>query len=247
MKREIFKEPKYVDELLAIIRSDISAQEMQDRFSDYHENDIAGALEQLTPQERKKVYLVLGAEKVAEVFTYIEDVDQYLKELSLENAAMIISQMDSDDAVDVLEEIDETTREKIVGMMDRESGRDIRLIWSYDDDEIGSRMTTNFIVIRNDLSIRQATRELIRQAGENDNITVIYVVDEQNDFYGVIDLKDLIIAREYMDIQDLITTSYPYVTEHEKISDCIERIKDYAEDSIPVLSDNGKILGIITA
>ena len=247
MKREIFKEPKYVEELLAIIRSDISAQEMQDRFSDYHENDIAGALEQLTPQERKKVYPVLGAEKVAEVFTYIEDVDQYLKELSLENAAMIISQMDSDDAVDVLEEIDETTREKIVGMMDRESGRDIRLIWSYDDDEIGSRMTTNFIVIRNDLSIRQATRELIRQAGENDNITVIYVVDEQNDFYGVIDLKDLIIAREYMDIQNLITTSYPYVTEHEKISDCIERIKDYAEDSIPVLSDNGKILGIITA
>lgn len=57
MKREIFKEPKYVDELLAIIRSDISAQEMQDRFSDYHENDIAGALEQLTPQERKRCIL----------------------------------------------------------------------------------------------------------------------------------------------------------------------------------------------
>lgn len=108
-------------------------------------------------------------------------------------------------------------------------------------------MTTNFIVIGKNLNIRQATHELIRQAGENDNISTIYVVDENEQYYGAIDLKDLIVARDYQDLDNLISTSYPYVGAHEKISECIERLKDYAEDSIPVLSEEGKILGVITA
>ena len=55
------------------------------------------------------------------------------------------------------------------------------------------------------------------------------------------------MARDYQNLDDLISTSYPYVGAHEKISECIERLKDYAEDSIPVLSEEGKILGVITA
>lgn len=247
MEKKVLKEPHFVEELLEIIRSDISEKELLEKLSDYHENDIAGALEQLTAGERKRLYPILGADRVAEIFTYIEDVDQYLKELNLEGAAKVISCMDSDDAVDALEEIDDTTKEKLVSMLDKESGRNVRLILSYEDDEIGSRMTTNFIVIKNNLTIRQAMHELIHQAGENDNINTIYVVDENDDFYGAIELKDLIIAREYADIKDLISTAYPYVTANEKISECIERIKEYAEDSIPVLSNEGKVLGVITA
>ena len=138
-------------------------------------------------------------------------------------------------------------KRQIVGMLDKEASEDVRLLFSYDEDEIGSRMTTNFIMIHNNLTIRQAMRELIEQAGENDNISTIYVIDDEDKFYGAIDLKDLIIAREYTDLEDLISHSYPYVKDHEKVADCIEQIKDYAEDSIPVLTQDGKIAGILTA
>ena len=97
------------------------------------------------------------------------------------------------------------------------------------------------------LNIRQAMRELIVQAGENDNISTLYIVDENNKFSGAIDLKDLIIARENDDLDDLISYSYPYLLDCEKISDCIEKIKDYAEDSLPVLNDKKEIIGILTA
>ena len=89
--------------------------------------------------------------------------------------------------------------------------------------------------------------ELVRQAGDNDNISTIYVEDREGHYYGAIDLKDLIIAREYTPLEDLISTSYPYVKDKELISECIERIKDYAEDSLPVINDDEKLLGIITA
>ena len=244
---ETMKRPNYVEELLEIFRSPLSKEELLDKISDYHENDIAEAFEHLTEEERKKLYPLLGAERMAEIFTYIEEPDEYLKELNLNQVAQVISHMDSDDAVDVLDELDDLIQEKLVGLMDEESSHDIKMIQSYEDDEIGSQMTTNFIMIHKNLSIRQAMRELVRQAGENDNIGTVYVEDGQNHFYGAIDLKDLIVARENDSLEDIISTSYPYVTDHEKISDCIERIKDYAEDSIPVLDSEGQILGVITS
>ena len=199
---------------------------------DYHDNDIADALELLTPEERKRLYSALGAERVAEIFAYLDDGDVYLKELSLKQQAKVISEMDSDDAVDILEEVDDDTKCKILGMLDKEASEDVRLLLSYDEDEIGSYMTTNFILIHNDLTVREAMRELVKQAGENDNISTIYVVDRAEQYYGAIEPQDLIIAREHTELEDLISRSYPYVVDHEKISECIEKIKDYAEEDL---------------
>lgn len=223
---------KYVEELIEIIRAGLSREELVDWLFDYHDNDIADALELLTPEERKRLYSALGAERVAEIFAYLDDGDVYLKELSLKQQAKVISEMDSDDAVDILEEVDDDTKCKILGMLDKETSEDVQLLLSYDEDEIGSYMTTNFILIHNDLTVREAMRELVKQAGENDNISTIYVVDWAEQYYGAIELQDLIIAREHTELEDLINRSYPYVMDHEKISECIEKIKDYAEEDL---------------
>lgn len=238
---------KYVEELIAIIRGKLSREELVDRLSDYHDNDLAEALKLLTAEERKYLYEILGAERMAEIFAYLDDGEEYLQELTLDQQAKLLSKMDSDDAVDILEEMDDDSKRKILEMLDEEAGEDVKLLLSYDEDEIGSYMTTNFILIHNDLTIREAMRELVRQAGENDNISTIYVVDEKEKYYGAIELQDLIIAREHTELEELISRSYPFVMDHEKISECIEKIKDYAEDSIPVLLEDRTIGGIITA
>ncbi|MCQ2431342.1 MAG: magnesium transporter, partial [Clostridia bacterium] len=97
------------------------------------------------------------------------------------------------------------------------------------------------------LTIRQAMHELVVQAGENDNISTLYVTEENGKFYGSIRLKDLIIAREHDDLETLISLSSPYLLDREKVADCIERIKSYAEDSLPVLNEKHALIGIITA
>lgn len=155
--------------------------------------------------------------------------------------------MDSDDAVDALDDLEEEDKRKIVSHLDEDSAEDVKMLLSYDEDEIGSSMTTNYICIRKGMTIRQAMKELVRQAGENDNISILYVVDESGRFYGAIDLKDLIIARSEDSLEKLIVRSYPYVTDHEKISACIDQIVDYAERSLPVLNSDKKLIGIITA
>ena len=73
------------------------------------------------------------------------------------------------------------------------------------------------------------------------------MVTESQKFYGAIDLKDLIIARQDKSLEDLVATSYPYVYAEEDIDDCIEELKAYSEDSIPVLDNDNRLLGVITS
>ena len=237
----------YEQEIKELLLSGLPDDELLEKLSDYHDNDIAGAFEELDSDSRKLMLSILGEERFSEILAYVEDSHELLADIPAPQAAKFLENMDTDDAVDILENMDEETAEKLVDLMDEETGEEIRMIQSYDEDEIGSRMTTNYIVIKNTLNVRSAMRELIQQAGENDNISTIYVTDENEVFYGAIDLKDLIVARDYTDLDSLITTSYPFLTDHEKVSECIERIREYAEDSIPVLNEAGHILGIITS
>lgn len=240
-------EPDYIHELVELIRSGENKERIAEQLTNYHDNDISNALDELNEEERKMLYHMLGADRVSEIFAYLDDPGKYLGELALEQAADIIENMDADDAVDVLEEVDEEIRNQLIELIDEESKEDIKLICSYEEDEIGSKMTTNFIEIGRSLTIKQAMRALIAQAEENDNISTLFVEDDDGTFYGAVDLKDLIVARTYMTLESLITQSFPYVRDHETISECIERLKDYAEDSIPVLNDKNELIGVITA
>ncbi len=214
----------------------------------YHASDIADAVEQLEPEKRKILFDAASDEQLSEIFAYLEDADVFLKEIDIKLAAQILSEMDSDDAVDVLEDIeDDHIKDQIIEMMDVESSEDVLLIQSYAEDTIGSMMTTNYIEINKDLSIKEAMRSLIAQAEDNDNVSTIYVVDENKKFYGAIDLKDLIVAREGSPLENIITNSYPTVYAEDLISHLLEDLKDYSEDSYPVLDNDDHIIGIITA
>ena len=243
------RKPDYEKEIIKIIRSNTSPKAMCEKLEDYHENDIAEVLPLLTEQERKKLYRILHADILSNIMEYTEvkDAGSYLGEMDLKKAAIIISHMESDAAVEVLRAIEKNRRELLLELMDDEAKRDVALIASFDEDEIGSRMSTNFIVIRENLTVKEAMTSLIDQASRNDNISTLFVIDESGAFYGALDLKELIIARRDTSLMDLIVTSYPYVYGTEDIDDCIERLKDYSENSIPVLDNNNHLLGVITS
>jgi len=236
-----------INEVIGIIKGNESDAVKREKLNDYHENDIAEVYESLELEERKNLFKILGVEKISEIFSYLDDVGTFIEELDIQNAADIIENMDADDAVDALDEVEPDIREQLIEYINKEAKDDIELIQSYDDDEIGSQMTTNYIEINRTLTVKQAMKSLIEQAEDNDNISTIYVKDENEKFYGAIELKDLIRARDYTKLESLISTSFPFVRAHEKTNDCIERLKDYAEDSIPVLDDVDNLLGVITS
>lgn len=239
----------YKKEILNTIRSNASPGVMCSELKDYHENDLADVLQDLTVAERCKLYRILDTDMLSDIFEYTEEenVVEYLEEMNIKKAAEILSNMEADSLTDVLRQLDKQKRKLLIELMDTDARKDIELIASFDEDEIGSKMTTNCIEIRENLTVKQAMSCLIEQAAKNDNISTLFVVTETGEFYGAIDLKDLIIARREKPLEDLIVTSYPYVYAEENIDDCIEKLKDYSEDSVPVLDNRNRFLGVITS
>lgn len=162
-------------------------------------------------------------------------------------AAAILSGMETDSLAEVLRMLDKGKKRLLIDLLDDDVRHDIEVIASFDEDEIGSRMTTNCIIIQKNVTVKEAMSSLICQAAKNDNISTIFVVSSQQKFYGAIDLKDLIIARQDHPLEELVVTSYPYVYAEEEIDECIERLKDYSEDSVPVLDNDNRLLGVITS
>ena len=208
----------YAKELVKIVQTTKDREELKKKIAAYHERDIANAIVESDKTVRKCIYDILDIADIAEIFSYIEEEPgKYLEEMPIEQAAKVVSNMDSDDAMDLFEELNEEDKYKLLKRLDKEAKEDVQKLLSYEEDQIGSCMTNNYIVVRNDVTIREAMSTLVKQAGEHDNL------------------------------QDIISSSYPYVYEHEKISECMEILTDYEEDSIPVLTQDKKIAGILTS
>ena len=246
MERQKFINNEVVKEILTLIRSHVGEPDFQEKLNDYHEYDVAQAAEELTREERIHLYNSISPQWAAEIFVYYTDPQKMLLEMSPGQAAKIVEHMDADEALEILEDIDEGFRKALASQLSEETRQDILKIASYEEDEIGNHMTTNYIEIGKNLSVKEAMKELIRQSQENDNISTLYVTDEQGHFYGVIDLKDLILARDYTPLEDIINNVYPFVHDQDKIKDCMDWLREYEEDSIPVLNPDNMLIGVLT-
>ena len=239
--------PNYQAELLALIRSNLSPKALKNQVSNYHVSDLADSFADLTRDDREKLYRILEVQELADVFEHLDDTEIYFAELSMRKKIEVIACMEADEAAGLLRQLSRSERNSLIDLLPQEAKKDIALLDSFDEDEIGSKMTTNYVEIQLGSSIKKAMESLIAQAAENDNISTLYIVDNEGTFCGAVDLKDLIIAREGSQLDEIIATSYPYVYASELVEDCIERLKEYSEDSIPVLDNENKLLGVITS
>ena len=236
----------YLVKLLEILNSNISNEEKKKQILQYHESDIADLLDALDDDKREQLYQILGTENIAEVMVYSDDVSEILEDFEPSEAADLIEILDVDDAIDVLEELDEESRNQIINLLDKEVVEDIKAIKKYDDDMIGSKMTNNFITVLNNDSVKSAMKKVITDAAVNDNVSTIYVIDQNDKLYGVIDLRDLIIAREGTNLETIVKKNYPTINAKTIVSDCINELIEYGLDSYPIVDDDEKLIGVIT-
>lgn len=237
--------PDYEAEILALLRGNLTPGLLAERLLDYHENDIASAMEPLGRDGRRRLYAVVSDELLSGILEYTEERAEYLEELGIRRKLAVLSSFETSTIVDYLGSLEKSERQTLLDLMDKEIRDEVRLLSSFDEDEIGSRMTTNFISIHAKSTVKEATSALIEQAAENDNIATLYVIDDEGLLLGAIDLKDLITARKEDCLEDITMTSYPYVYATEPVEDCMERLKGYSEDSIPVLDTANRLIGVL--
>lgn len=240
-------ERNMIEEIVALIKSDLANDLISQALKEYHHKDIAESFDRLTDNEREKLYSLLDKQSISDIFSYLENPEKYIGEMNHAQAADIIELMDADDAVDVLEELPEENRGSIIKLLEKESSEDIKLIAAYHDHTIGSMMTTNYITVPRGYTIKQAMKAVINEAPENDNIYTIFALNEDGTYYGSIDLKSLIIARKEDELETIIKTNYPILYADDSIEDSIQKVREYALSILPVLNNEEKLIGVITS
>lgn len=128
------RHPDYDRELTELVRSNLSPKAFREKLLDYHENDIAAALETLTPAERQRIYHALDAAELSAVLEYAEPMTAYLNELSLRRRVNVLSRMDADAAVDYLKTLESGEKNTLVELMDEPKRREIARLWVYGED-----------------------------------------------------------------------------------------------------------------
>lgn len=242
-KKTPFSAKNHSAEILAVLRGDFTVKGLKD----YHEKDIAEAFALLQPDERQRLYGVLDVDALASIFEYCDETHNFLHELPAAIRADVLSVMEPTESQAYLQQLDDDEKNELLSLMNESSRSQVALLETFEPDEVGSRMSVDYVHIPVGLTVREAMRSLVKQAADCENISTIYVVDDNGLLFGAIDLQALIIARENTPLEHIILTQCPYVFAHEKVEECIERIKDYSESSIPVLDAGKKLCGVLTA
>ena len=107
----------FKSEIIAIVRGNHTAQQLRDLIEDYHYNDLAKALEELEENERKRLYVVLDNQTLAEIFSYLDDPSAFAEEITNAKLADIVDEMPVDEAVEFLEELDEDKKQDILELV----------------------------------------------------------------------------------------------------------------------------------
>lgn len=222
----------------------------RDEFLDSHPYDQANFFKELDEETRTKIYHYLSPEEMAGIFENLElEDDEYkevLSEMNLNYAADMLSNMYADDAVDVLNELDKDQVASYLTIMDNEAAQEIKDLLHYEEYTAGSIMTTEFVAILANQTVRSAMYILKKEAPRAETIYYIYVVNEEKQLAGVISLRDIIVTEDDTMVSEIMYDRVVSVSVGDDQEEVARKMRDYNFLALPVVDFQNHLLGIIT-
>ncbi|MDY0294777.1 MAG: magnesium transporter [Acholeplasmataceae bacterium] len=211
--------------------------------------DLALYYPLLDDLEKKRLLNLIGLDKMTDMFVELDVEDQLdlISRLSEAKQKTLFRNMESDDLKEFIEDIDEENRPQIMSLLSKVKAKTISLLLTYDEDVAASIMSTDYISISLSNTIKEATDHVIKDSKETDYIDTLFVVDDEKRIVGLIDLKDLIMARSNQVLEKIMIDDFQFVYDDETIEKAIQTVVDYDRNVIPVLDSDDHILGIVTA
>jgi magnesium transporter len=247
MRAELNRE--FIDQLKEYIDQEASA-EVKGMLEDLHPTDIAEIMEELTMDEAKYLYLQLDGEMASDVLVEIpeDDRNRFLKVLSPDViASQFIEYMDSDDAADVIGDLDEEMKEAVLREIeDKEQAGDIADLLEYDEDTAGGLMAKELVKVNENWTVQTCLKEISIQAEVIDEIYYVYVVDDDNILKGILSLSRLIQKPTHTKVIDMITEEVHSVKTDTRQEEVAQIMEKYDMVALPVVDHMGRLKGRIT-
>ncbi len=247
MQFEISRE--FIEQLREFIENE-QEKEVKGLIADLHPADIAEIMEELSMDEAQFIYMQLDDEKASDVLIEIPEHDRrrFLNELPPELiASRFIEHMDSDDAADIVADLDEDLKlEVLKEIEDIEQAGDIVDLLEYEEDTAGGIMAKELVKVNENWTVATCLKEISKQAEEVDEIYYIYVVDDAEKLKGVLSVKKLITTNTNTKISNIYNSDVRSVNAGVRQEEVAEIMDKYDLVAIPVIDEIGRLKGRIT-
>ncbi|MGB7062168.1 MAG: CBS domain-containing protein [Candidatus Zixiibacteriota bacterium] len=218
------------------------------KLSEIHPSDLADILEELDRRERSYVFGSLDVETQADALEETDDKTRVsiIEGLPEEKASDILEEMEPDEAVDLLQDLPDDKKQELIETMEEEKREELQELLEFEEETAGGIMTTDYISCLQTDSMEQVMEIFKVSEDPLDNISYIYVTDEDEKLVGVVTLRDLILNRPEAQVSSLMKRDVVKL----KVGDSLEQVADtftkYKFLTIPVVDQQDRLEGIIT-
>ncbi|HAM10461.1 MAG: magnesium transporter MgtE [Bacteroidetes bacterium GWE2_41_25] len=212
-----------------------------------HPSDIADILEDLGKKSSMSVFSALDEEKAADVLEELETHAQVhiVENLPVDKAADVLEKMPADEVADILDELEDDKAELLLKEMDMESSQEVRELLEYDDDMVGSIMTTDYLSFSADKTVEDVLQVLRHKKPEAAELYNLFVTEKNDELIGTFNLRDLVLAEPTLSINEIMKSEPVYLFDDQKARAIAEIVSKYNLLAVPVVDRNNLLQGMV--
>lgn len=217
-------------------------------ISTLHPSDIAQLISQVSRDDQEVLFHSLDINVAAEALHELEPNLQasIISHMDKETAKTLLGMMPPDEAADVLGDLPKQMTDELLSMMEEGDAEDVMELLGHDDDTAGGLMTTEFIMLRPELSVEDAKKEWRLQAPDVESVYTLYVTDNHEKLLGIVTLRDLILAKNSDNISDIMKPPIKTLRASDDHTHVAAVISKYNLLSVPIVDDKDELLGVVT-
>ena len=240
---------EHIENLREVIEGLIEADDLSGAlalFSNRHPADQADLLEEFEEQAQSRLLFALPGSQLAELLEYLDEDrrGELLAQIPANALAPVLDRLDSDLAVDIVQDLEPEQAEAVVPLL--EEREEVQELLAYPEDTAGGRMSTDFVALQKDWTVQEAIDFLRRQQPDTDHPFYLYVVDAAGALLGVVNLRSLVTSPPQTPVSSIVSSVISVLaTDDQEV--VAERMRHYNLLVLPVVDENDRLLGVITA
>ena len=210
--------------------------------------DIPGLLEELDKESAIKIFRIMSKEQAGEAFSYMEPSmkEKLIHDLTDAELKRVMDELFMDDTVDLIEEMPSNVVKRILKAVNKEDRKTINQLLQYPEDSAGSIMTTEFIDLKESMTVEQALQRIRNIGIDSETVYNCYVLNKNRVLLGIVNIKGIILAKPGTIIKDLMAKhiiSVNTMEDQEQVTKVFDKYDYYA---LPVVDNENRLVGIIT-
>ena len=235
-------------ETIKVLLDDKKFSTLRDILITMKPYDIAAVFENLQDEKMPILFRILPKELAAETFVEMDDETQefLIHGFSDSELKEVVDELFVDDAVDLIEEMPANVVKRILRQADKDMRKQINELLKYPEDSAGSIMTTEFIVLRPDMTAEMAIKRIRRTGVDKETIYTCYVTDANNKLIGITTVKDLLLADDDELVKSIMEENVISVTTLADQEQVAQMFSNYNFLALPVVDNENRLVGIVT-